>query len=140
MSWALWLVAAIAFAVIEIATTTLFVGPFALGALAAMVADLAGASAAVAVIVFLVVSSAAFLVVRPIARRHRRMPPRIRTGTAALIGQQAVVLEEVTRDGGTIKLAGETWSARSYDDERVLAAGARVAVVEIQGATALVDE
>ena len=140
MSWAVWLVAAIAFAVIEIVTTTLFVGPFALGALAAMVADLAGASAAVAVIVFLVVSSAAFLVVRPIARRHRRMPPRIRTGTAALIGQQAVVLEEVSRDGGTIKLAGETWSARPYDDERVLAAGARVAVVEIQGATALVDE
>lgn len=140
MSWALWLIAAIAFAVVEIITTTLFVAPFAVGALAAMVVELAGGSTALDVIVFLAVSAASFLIVRPIALRHRRMPPEIRTGTAALIGQTAVVLDEVSRDGGTVKLAGETWSARSYDDESVLALGARVTVVEIRGATALVDE
>ena len=142
MNWALWLVAAIAFAVVDIVTTTLFVGPFALGALAAMVADLAGASAAVAVIVFLVVSSAAFLVVRPIARAHLRTPPQLRTGTAALIGRRAVVLERIANHEavGCVRIDGEVWTARAYDEDQVIEAGTDVEVVEIRGATALVSE
>ncbi len=53
---------------------------------------------------------------------------------------RAVVLERVDRDGGTIKLAGEVWSARSYDRESVHEAGARVEVLQIEGATALVSD
>ena len=140
MSWALWLVAAVGFAVVEMATTTLFVGPFAVGALAALAAELAGASGLLQLVLFLGVSTAAFTIVRPIALRHRSMPPQIRTGTAALVGQNAVVLERVTRDAGTVRLAGEVWSARCYDEEQVLAPGSRVAVIAIRGATALVAE
>lgn len=140
MSWALWLVIAVVFAVAEMLTTTLFVGPFGVGALAAMVVALAGGSHVLEFVVFLAGSAAAFTIVRPIALRHRTMPPRIRTGTAALVGQPAVVLDEVTRDGGTVKLDGEVWTARPYDEERVLAPGARVEVVEIRGATALVAD
>src|SRR5689334_5503938 len=101
MSWALWLILAVVFAAIEIVTTTLFVGPFAVGALAAMFADLVGAGDVAELVVFLAVSAVAFLIVRPIALRHRRMPPQIRTGTDALVGASATVLEPVTRDGGT---------------------------------------
>ena len=140
MSWALWLLAAVGFAVVEMATTTLFVGPFAVGALAALAAELAGASDLLQFVIFIVVSAAAFTVVRPIALRHRSMPPQIRTGTAALVGESAVVLEPVTRDAGTVKLAGEVWSARPYEEDQVLAAGTRVAVIEIKGATAYVAD
>src|SRR5262245_22465461 len=126
MSWALWLVAAIVFAVVEMLTTTLFVLPFAVGALAGLLASALDASAVVQFVVFLAVSLIAFGVVRPIAARHRRTPPQIRTNTAALIGQRAVALEPIDRDGGTIKLAGETWTARAYDEEASIAAGARV--------------
>ena len=140
MSWALWLVTAVVFAAVEMATTTLFVGPFAVGALAALATELAGGPAVLQFVLFLAVSAGAFTVVRPIALRHRSTPPQIRTGTAALVGQTAVVLDEVTRDGGTVKLGGEVWTARCYDEEQVLAVGARVAVIEIRGATALVAE
>lgn len=139
-AWVWWVIAAVAFASVEAATTTLFIIPFSAGALAAAAADLIGAGGAVQAAVFLVLSAAAFTATRPIARRHRSMPPRIRTGTAALIGSGAVVLEEVSRDGGAIKLGGEVWSARPYDEDEVLAAGARVQVVEIRGATALVTD
>ena len=88
--------------------------------------------------VFIVASAASLLVLRPIARRHLMTPPRIRTGTAALIGARALVLERVDRDGGTIKLAGEVWSARSYAEDEVIEAGSRVEVMQIEGATALV--
>ena len=64
----------------------------------------------------------------------------MRTGTAALVGERAVVLERVDGDGGQIKLAGEVWTARAYDEDEVLEAGARVQVMQIQGATALVSE
>ena len=138
--WVIWLIAAIAFLLAEMATTTLFVIPFSAGALAGMVAGLVGAPVVLQLVVFLAASGVAFGIVRPIARRHRSMPPQIRTGTAALIGRGAVVIEEVTGSGGTVKLEGEVWSARAIDEDAVLAVGTRVQVIQIQGATALVSD
>jgi membrane protein implicated in regulation of membrane protease activity len=90
--------------------------------------------------VFLVISIALLLALRPIARSHRRMPPQIRTGTAALVGSKALVLERVDQDGGSVKIGGEVWSARAYDDDDVFEEGKRVEVLKIEGATALVSE
>lgn len=139
-AWVVWLIVAVAFLLAEMTTTTLFLIPFAVGALAGMGVDLVGGQIVLQMLSFLVVSGVGFTVVRPIARRHRSMPPQIRTGTAALIGRTATVLEEVTGSGGTVKLEGEVWSARSLDEDGVLAPGARVQVIQIQGATALVSD
>jgi membrane protein implicated in regulation of membrane protease activity len=76
---------------------------------------------------------------RPIAKAHLQTPARIRTGTAALIGADAVVLERVDGHRGQVKIGGEIWSARSYDGEEILEPGQRVQVMQIQGATALVS-
>ena len=51
-----------------------------------------------------------------------------------------MVLERVDRDGGQIKLAGEMWTARAFDEDEVLEPGARVQVMQIEGATALVSD
>jgi membrane protein implicated in regulation of membrane protease activity len=64
----------------------------------------------------------------------------LRTGTAALVGSSALVLERVDRDGGLVKLGGETWTARTFDDDRVFEPGERVSVLQIQGATALISD
>jgi membrane protein implicated in regulation of membrane protease activity len=90
------------------------------------------------VVAFALASLALVGVVRPVARRHLRTPPSIRTGVAALVGSEAEVLEAVTGRDGRIKLAGEIWSARSYDGDSVHDTGSTVRVVEISGATALV--
>ena len=93
-------------------------------------------------IVFFVVSVLTLAVLRPIARSHRRMPPQIRTGTAALIGKHAIVLERIENDEGVgcVKIDGEVWTARSLHDDQVIERGTRVEVVDIKGATALVTE
>ncbi len=80
------------------------------------------------------------LTLRPVARRHIQHPPRIRTGTAALVGADAVVLERIANQEGVgcVRIGGEVWTARSYEDDEVIPAGERVQVVEIRGATALV--
>jgi membrane protein implicated in regulation of membrane protease activity len=136
--WVLWMIAAGVFAVGEIFTLGFFLGPIAIAAAGAGVVALVGGGLAVQWIVFITMSLASLLVLRPIAQRHMRTPGKLRTGTAALVGGQAVVLERVDRDGGQVKLAGEVWSARSYDDDESFEPGARVEVMKIDGATALV--
>lgn len=138
-AWLVWLIVGVAAAVGELLTTGFFLAPFALGAFAAMVAGIAGASGAIQLVAFLVLSLAVFGVVRPIARRHLYTPPQIRTGTAALVGSHAVVLQRIDNDagGGQVRIDGDVWTARAYDDE-VIEPGSRVQVIEIRGATALV--
>ena len=92
------------------------------------------------IVVFTVASAASLLVLRPVARRHLRTPAPLRTGTAALVGEPALVLERVDGDGGQVKLRGEVWTARAYDDDEVIEPGTRVHVMQIGGATALVSE
>jgi membrane protein implicated in regulation of membrane protease activity len=139
-AWVLWLVAAVALAVGEVLTLSFFLFPFALGAAAAALVELAGGGTGAAVAAFAGVSAVSLGVVRPIARRHLRTPPQLRTGTAALVGRTATVLEPVSADAGTVKLEGEVWTARPLDEDATIAAGTRVHVVEIRGATALVTE
>jgi membrane protein implicated in regulation of membrane protease activity len=79
-------------------------------------------------------------VLRPLAHRHLRTPPSLRTGTAALVGARAVVLERVDDAGGRVKIGGEVWSARAFFEGHVIEEGARVEVARIEGATALVYE
>ncbi len=141
-TWVIWLIVAVVLAVGEIATTSFFLGPFALGAFAAAAVALVGAGAAASWVVFTVATIAAFAIVRPVARRHLRQPPHTRTGTAALIGSGAQVVERIENDAntGAVKLEGEVWTARAFEDDHVFEPGQRVSVVEIKGATALVTE
>jgi membrane protein implicated in regulation of membrane protease activity len=92
------------------------------------------------VIVFLLASLLVLLTLRPLARSHRQLPPRIRTGAAALVGRDAIVLERIANQEGVgcVRIDGEVWTARSYAEDDVIPAGERVQVVEIRGATALV--
>jgi membrane protein implicated in regulation of membrane protease activity len=140
--WVLWLIAAVVLAVGEIATMGFFLAPFAAGALVAALTSAAGAGTAITLIVFLLISVVALAALRPIARSHRRMPAALRTGTAALVGQHATVVERIANneDVGCVRLDGEVWTARAYDEDDVIEEGRRVQVVEIRGATALVSE
>ena len=141
MGWVLWVVFAVALAVGEILTPGLFfLGPVALAAGAAAVADLLGAGTVGAFVVFIVCSVASLAFLRPVARRHVRMPALSRTGTDALIGRKAIVTRKVDAIGGRIRVGGEEWSARAYLDDQVLAEGQTVDIVQIEGATALVVE
>jgi membrane protein implicated in regulation of membrane protease activity len=113
-------------------------GMFAVGAVAGAATAGLGGGIVAQVIVFVVVSVALLVFVRPIAYRNRQRPEQ-RSGVDALRGKQAVVLERVDGGaGGRIKLAGEVWSARALETGQVFDPGQHVDVVEIDGATAVV--
>jgi membrane protein implicated in regulation of membrane protease activity len=138
--WVFWMVAAGLFAVGEIFTMGFFLAPVAIAAVMAAAAALLGAGLALQVVVFILMAAASLAVLRPVARGHLRTPAQLRTGTAALVGQPATVLERVDGEGGSVKLAGEVWSARSFDEDMAFEPGQRVEVLKIEGATALVHE
>jgi membrane protein implicated in regulation of membrane protease activity len=138
--WVWWMIAAGVLAVGEIATLGFFLGPIAVAATLAAIVALVGAGLAVQWVVFIAASLGSVLVLRPIARQHLRTPASLRTGTAALVGGRAIVLERVDANGGQVKIGGEVWSARAYDEDDTFDPGARVEVMKIDGATALVAE
>ncbi len=140
-AWVIWLAAAAVLGVGEMHQGGFYLAPFALGAAMAAIVSLLGVGIALSAIVFLASSAIVFATLRPVARRHRRLPPSIRTGAAALVGRPAIVLERIANDEGVgcVKIdGGEVWTARSFDEHEVIDAGERVEVVEIRGATALV--
>jgi len=141
-AWVIWILVAVAFGIGELATTTFVLAPFSGGALVAALVAAIGGGAVVSWAVFIVVSLLLLWVVRPIARAHMRTPAQLRTGTAALIGRRAIVLERIANDEGVgcVRIDGEVWTARAYVEDQVIEAGTPVEVIEIRGATALVSE
>jgi membrane protein implicated in regulation of membrane protease activity len=137
-TWVIWLIVAAVLGTVEVMTTTLAFGLLGIAALIAAGAGFLGAPAALQFGAFVLASGVGLGVARPFALRHIRQPPMLRTGTAALVGRPAVVLEEVGPHGGRVRIGGEVWSARSYDETQVIPAGSTVDVMHIEGATALV--
>src|SRR3954452_13043717 len=136
--WVVWIIAAAGLAAGEIFTLGFFLGPIAIAAAVAAVAAAVGAGVEIQVAVFVLASVGTLAVIRPVARRHMRTPARLRSGTAALVGQRALVLQRIDADHGQVKIGGEVWTARPYDESEVFEAGDRVDVMKIDGATALV--
>ncbi len=137
--WVLWLVLFLGLAAVETLTLDLFFIMLAIGALAALVATFAGAGLVLQIVVFAVVSLLMILLVRPIAVRHLKKGPADRLDNVdRLVGAVALALEPVTSHSGTVKIGGDTWTARSSSGA-ALPVGARLSVARIDGATAVVE-
>jgi membrane protein implicated in regulation of membrane protease activity len=136
----IWVVVAAVLGVAEILTLTASLGLLAVAALAAAGAAALGLGPFAQFAVFAAVSVAGLVVVRPLVKRQLRprYGPQHRFGVAALVGRQARVVQEVTGHAGRVRIGGEEWSARAYDETLVIPAGTTVDVIEIEGATALV--
>lgn len=138
VAWIVWLIVAAVLGVAELMTTTFALGIIAVAAVFAAAIGAVHLGLPFQLLAFIIASAAGLGFVLPIARRHVKQPPLLKTGPAALVGRSAQVLEEVTGHGGRVRIGGEVWSARSYDETLVIPAGSAVDVMQIEGATALV--
>jgi len=136
----IWLIAAAALGVAEMLTTTLALGLVAVGALAAALTETVGGPPLLQLAVFVAVSMTGIVLIRPLALRRLKRRTTFPTGTAALVGQTGYVLADVSPHAGRIRIGGEEWSARPYDESSVIPAGSAVDVLQIKGATALVHK
>ena len=140
-AWTVWLLIGVALGVGEVLTLSLFLGPFAVGGLAASAAAALDGGLGVQVVVFALVTALLLGLVRPIAVRHLRQPSSTRTGAAALVGRTAVVTRalEGPELAGQVRLDGEVWTARHEGHEPVVE-GTVVTVLEVRGATVVVTD
>ena len=137
-AWLIWVIAAGVLAGAETLSLDLVLIMCAGGAAGGAITAAAGGGAVLQVIVAIVSAALLLGVVRPVAKRHLVGIGTHQTGSAALVGKQAVVLSAVDEHDGRVRLNGAEWSARSYDRTQTLAIGQTVRVMEIDGATAVV--
>ncbi|MBQ0886425.1 NfeD family protein [Streptomyces sp. RM72] len=136
--WLIWLIVSAVLIVAEIFTLTAALGMLGVAALITSGSAAAGLSTPFQFLVFTVVSAVTLLFLRPVALRHLVQPQSQRFGVDALIGQAAYVVADVTGREGRVRIGGEEWTARSYDETLMIPRGATVDVLEISGTTAFV--
>ena len=130
---------AIMLGIAELFSLDLILLMLALGALVGVVAALLGANFAVTAIAAAAASVACLAMVRPPLIKRLHSGPELSLGHGKLVGQQGIVTERITGlEAGRIKLGGEIWTARPYDETLAIDPGSTVEVLEIRGATAYV--
>ena len=136
-----WLVAMVALIVIELATLGLTTIWFACGALVAVVAAALDAPLLLQILMFVVVSFAVLLAVRPIAVKYFNKD-RTRTNIESMIGRQAIVVGEIDnmQGIGQVSVNGMEWSARSTINELKIAVGHLVVIRAVDGVKLIVEE
>ncbi len=137
-AWQAWLGLAIALGVAELFSLDLVLLMMASGALVGMIFALVGVGWPLQVVAAVVASIGMLALVRPNIVKRLHSGPELTLGHAALVGKQAVVVDEVSTQGGQIRVGGELWTARPYDETEVIEPGAPVDIFEIRGATAYV--
>ena len=137
-TWWLWILAALVSGIIEVMSVSFVFLMLAIGALAAGIAAACGANLMVQLIVFIIVSVALLVVLRPFLKgRIERSNNYVPSNTDRLIGKSGYVTETVGERHGRIQFSGGEWSARTEGPE--LPVGAEVRVDRIDGATAVVS-
>jgi membrane protein implicated in regulation of membrane protease activity len=139
-AWQVWLSLAIGLGVLELFSLDLILLMLAAGAVVGMVGALVGLDLWVQVLAAVATSVAALGVVRPSVVKRLHAGPTLVLGHEALVGRTAVVVEQVSSQGGQVRIGGELWTARPYDEDAVIEPGVKVDVFQIKGATAMVHK
>lgn len=133
-----WLIATLVMFFVEGVTAGLVIIWFAMGSLAALLCALFGGPVWLQILLFALVSGAALVLTRPLARKFVNSR-YIRTNADSLIGQTAVVKAAISnQEGKGLCLCnGQTWSARAKNGDPICE-GTTVKICAIEGVKLIV--
>ncbi len=136
----IWLLVAVALAIIELSTLGLVTIWFAIGAIVAMICALLGAGVMVQLIAFVVVSVVILVAVRPLAEKYVNRNVK-KTNIDAIVGRKLIAKTGIDnkKGGGKVDMDGTTWIAQSSIDEVTIGEGEEVRVVKVVGARLIVE-
>lgn len=130
----IWIFAAVALAIGEMATISFSMLPFAIGCAVAAIASLLGAGIVWQLLLFAVVSVICLAVLRPFARKVTESVEPQRSGIDRFVGAQGVVTTTIEpHSSGLVKVGGEEWSAKSWDSRYGILENTNVDVVQVDG-------
>lgn len=138
-AWAVWLGLGFTLGVAELFSLDLILLMLAVGAIAGMVAGLLSAPLVLQILVAAATSVAMLALVRPSVVKRLHSGPDLEMSHHKLVGQQGVAAKPIsTLEPGIVRVSGEDWTARPYDEHVTIAEGEAVEVLQIRGATAYV--
>ena len=137
-AWLVWLILAVVLGLAEILTLTAVLGILGAAALITSIAAAAEIPVSLQLGIFAVASVAGVALIRPVVRRHLQRPSIHVFGPAAHVGKTARVVHEIHGQNGRVRIDGEDWTARTYDEALIIPVGTEVDVLEINGVIALV--
>ena len=113
MHWLIWLSAGIILAILEVFTPGFFIVGIGVSLVITALPAALGLPFWVQLLVCGVMILIFFLLVRPLVMKIPHSDSK-KTGTAALMGEEGIVVETITRiEGGRVKVGGEVWKAKS---------------------------
>lgn len=132
-AWQLWIVAALACGGLEIKLSGFGLVWFAVGALVSSLAAGLGLTFFLQMVLFATVSIGLFAASRTLFKNvFMRNASHLKTGVEAMVGQEAVVMESIEGPhGGTVRINGELWTARSLSG--AIPPGELVTVEQVEG-------
>ncbi|SRR5690606_21569178 len=137
-AWESWLVLAVLLGVAELFSLEFVLVMLAIGALGGSITAALGGPLVLQAGLAIVTAVAMLWLVRPSMAKRLHSGPELTLGHAALVGRQGISLSRITVHEGQIRIDGDVWTARPYDESLEIAEGTTVDVLEIRGATALV--
>ena len=139
--WQIWLIIAGLCFIIEMATVGFFVFWFGIGALISMVVSIFFPENIILQSTIFVISSVILLLLtQPLVNKFTKKDKKIETNAYSIIGKKGIVVQDInpTFGVGQIKIAGEVWSAKTFD-ETIIEKGAEIKVIQIDGVKAVVE-
>ncbi len=139
--WVFWLIAAGIFFIIEMATIGFLVFWLGIGAILAMLTSFITDSILIQSLVFVITSTLLLVFTRPLVDKFIKVPKEIKTNAYSIIGKKGIVISKINNIEGTgqIKIGGEVWSAKSFENEDI-PENTEIEIVEIDGVKAVVKE
>ena len=136
-----WLGLLVLLLVVEILTMGLTTIWFAGGALAAFASTFLGVGVPIQIGIFMVLSLVLLICTIPVAVRYMNVT-RTRTNADSLIGRAAIVTAEVNNlaQTGEVIISDISWTARTRDDDEIIAKGSKVRICAIEGVKLIVEE
>lgn len=133
-----WAVVIILFGIAETVTVQLVSIWFLIGAVAALISAVCGASPVIQIIIFIAVSILALVITRPLVKKFVSSKKQ-NTNADRVIGQIGIVTEDIDniKATGLVKADGKIWTARSCDGS-VIASGNEIIVEKIDGVKLIV--
>lgn len=133
----IWLGVIAALVVIELVTYGLYFAALAAAALVPLLLALLGLDLWAQALGFLAAAILALVFVRPVITKLQGERPETMTNSAAMVGKDALVTEEISQVTGYVKIQGETWSARTGKGTKGV--GTKVVIEKIDGVTLIVS-
>ena len=140
MEMIIWLVLFVIMVVFELVTLQLVSIWFAVGALGALIASLAGAGIEIQLVVFIALSLLLLILVKPATSRLMRKNVT-KTNVDSLVGQTGKVTSLINNLNGygTVSVRGQEWTAASVDDQVIIEEGTTVIIRKISGVKLIVE-